>query len=405
MPPSSARCGHCQQPAPYQCPKCHVTYCSVPCYRNHAESCTEEFYRDRVEQIQAWQSHDTRKQTLQILQRVYQQQININDYVYGGGGDDDSDNDDDDDKQDYKDSWGRQELRELLDALETVDHDTVTRLVQAQPQLDASIKRDIQSGVLTKWLVQETWVPWWRPQRQGEQAHQQATLEPHVLYQAPIHQPILNEPSIDDRLLRVPLFSKLLRQTKGTPLLQYNLIDLIYAYCWTERLYFGQTLPEDAAHTFVTHASRVMAHKARYTSLPQVLHECTRASTASNSCNTPWDILCHDIVHLCRQGRAVLRALIIVQGWLQTARNWRKQAKQVEYYLSWAIDNQQHNHVNLYELSDQVEEWCTHWQHLDGMHHPIQELKLPTSVRSTPSPITPFITPIATTETKMKILS
>ncbi|KAI0030347.1 hypothetical protein K488DRAFT_54431 [Vararia minispora EC-137] len=36
MPPSGAKCKICRDsPSKYSCPRCHILYCSIPCYKTH----------------------------------------------------------------------------------------------------------------------------------------------------------------------------------------------------------------------------------------------------------------------------------------------------------------------------------------------------------------------------------
>ena len=50
---SSTRvCGICTtEKASYTCPRCFMVYCSLKCYKNHGEACTEEFSRDKVRAV------------------------------------------------------------------------------------------------------------------------------------------------------------------------------------------------------------------------------------------------------------------------------------------------------------------------------------------------------------------
>ena len=34
-----------QKASSYTCPRCHVRYCSLDCYKKHSAQCTEGFYR------------------------------------------------------------------------------------------------------------------------------------------------------------------------------------------------------------------------------------------------------------------------------------------------------------------------------------------------------------------------
>jgi HIT zinc finger len=85
----------CQHESRYNCPRCHLPYCSVECYRIHTSTtakrkdggtnpsssnssssspCTEEFYQNRVTEILRLEVVEKQDTTRQILNRHYQQQ-------------------------------------------------------------------------------------------------------------------------------------------------------------------------------------------------------------------------------------------------------------------------------------------------------------------------------------------
>ena len=42
-------CQVCQrEESKYACPKCSTPYCSLACYKNHGDLCTEGFYQSQV---------------------------------------------------------------------------------------------------------------------------------------------------------------------------------------------------------------------------------------------------------------------------------------------------------------------------------------------------------------------
>ena len=43
LPPAARRCG--ERAAEYTCPRCNARYCSLDCYKQHSDRCTEGFYR------------------------------------------------------------------------------------------------------------------------------------------------------------------------------------------------------------------------------------------------------------------------------------------------------------------------------------------------------------------------
>lgn len=72
-----AACRCRQHPSEYTCPRCNARYCSLDCYKQHSQRCTEGFYRDaavtELRSITARQ--DERQRMLEILQRLHQQEL------------------------------------------------------------------------------------------------------------------------------------------------------------------------------------------------------------------------------------------------------------------------------------------------------------------------------------------
>ncbi|KAG1665787.1 hypothetical protein FOA52_002882 [Chlamydomonas sp. UWO 241] len=58
----------------YTCPRCNVAYCSLPCFKQHGESCTESFYRDQVDgEMRGLLTNDADKRAvLSILKRFHE---------------------------------------------------------------------------------------------------------------------------------------------------------------------------------------------------------------------------------------------------------------------------------------------------------------------------------------------
>ncbi|KAF5843907.1 hypothetical protein DUNSADRAFT_29 [Dunaliella salina] len=65
-----------KQFARYICPRCNISYCGLPCYKQHSERCTEAFYREQaVGQLKGSKAdRSEKKKVLRALQRVQLQQ-------------------------------------------------------------------------------------------------------------------------------------------------------------------------------------------------------------------------------------------------------------------------------------------------------------------------------------------
>lgn len=62
----------------YICPKCNIAYCSIECYKSSAHlECSENFYKQCVEEELKAQHNNSelKKRTLDMLQRIYNQEV------------------------------------------------------------------------------------------------------------------------------------------------------------------------------------------------------------------------------------------------------------------------------------------------------------------------------------------
>ncbi|GIL52268.1 hypothetical protein Vafri_8173, partial [Volvox africanus] len=66
-----------RQYARYTCPRCNTGYCSLPCYKQHGERCTESFYKEQTEgELQNVRADDEQRRVMMdILKRFQQQQL------------------------------------------------------------------------------------------------------------------------------------------------------------------------------------------------------------------------------------------------------------------------------------------------------------------------------------------
>ena len=131
----------------YKCPKCAIAYCSLACYRQHGETCTESFY---AEQAQAELKsdvapHESRLEMLKTLQRLEE----TNDSDSG----DDDDDDGDDDNAAAMPPHDAERLARLLEAT-TIDESSLTNEERAEFRrllADGSLGAQLQAAPV-----------WWR---------------------------------------------------------------------------------------------------------------------------------------------------------------------------------------------------------------------------------------------------
>jgi hypothetical protein len=342
------QCMVCQENmSRYTCPQCQILYCSVVCYRNHTSNCTEAFYRTRAESILKLEASEQQDETSKILRRQYEDSL--------------------------IEETNEEELYELLLALENGETTQKELLSIMSPTTRATFEKDIQSESLQK-MVLDSWHPWWRREfvRSCDKLDE-ANDETHVLK------------TLDDRLLKISKFESLYKRGVTPPLLLYNLIDIVYATCWTLRLYHGVQnallVKVDAAATLLE-ASSVLSKDARYENLPTILGKCAAASTSQykKGCNSHWTILSIDCSLILTSHRLVGRALLEAIDILKAAykglkkdnkrkntssqnqiSELRKGRKKMEYFLSWSLHQSSRDFFGS-ELEIAIQEWVQHWK-------------------------------------------
>ncbi|XP_059655926.1 uncharacterized protein LOC132302935 [Cornus florida] len=221
--PSSSRiiCHVCQkQFSQYTCPRCNSRYCSLQCYKSHSLRCTESFMRENVvEELQHLQPDDESKQKmLDILKRFHSEE--------------DMDSMDEDDS--------------------TLSEETVQKFLSggqlSYDDLSAEEKKRLQramaSGELSKFI--EPWDPWWlKPSARTISLSQDGTqlVQPLINQETVISKQEYKESDQSHDIppgpeTPLPPVSKL-SSTEPSPLLAVHLVDIIYSYCFTLRLYNG----------------------------------------------------------------------------------------------------------------------------------------------------------------------
>lgn len=220
---SSSRiiCRVCQkQFSQYTCPRCNTRYCSLPCYKSHSLRCTKSFMRENVmEELQHLQPDDGSKQKmLDILKRFHSE--------------------DEADIMDEDDSLLSEEtIQKVLSGNQLSFED-----LSAEEK--KHFQRAVASGELSKLI--KPWEPWWsKPSAKYISLGQDGTqlVQPLVKEDTAVS----SEDGIEsDPLHDVPLgpdsplpsVSKL-SAAGPSPLLAVHLVDIMYSYCFTLRLYNG----------------------------------------------------------------------------------------------------------------------------------------------------------------------
>ncbi|WOG91642.1 hypothetical protein DCAR_0310892 [Daucus carota subsp. sativus] len=234
-PSSRIICRVCEkQFSQYTCPRCNTRYCSLHCYKSHSRSCTESFMRDNVvEELKQLEPNDATKQKMMaILQRFHtQEEIDNSDELLDSTPGDVTDS-----------NFSEVVIQKILSGgeiqVEDLSEDEKKRF-----------QRAVVSGELSRMI--EPWEPWWlKPSAKTIHLSEQGSrlVQPIVR-----HESIASKSEIveNDQSLHIPPgpetplppVSKL-SATAPSPLLAVHLVDIIYSYCFTLRLYNGEWLTD-----------------------------------------------------------------------------------------------------------------------------------------------------------------
>ncbi|XP_060206739.1 uncharacterized protein LOC132634728 [Lycium barbarum] len=207
-------CRVCQkQFSQYTCPRCNTRYCSLPCYKSHSLRCTESFMRENVmEELQHLQPDGGSKQKmLDILKRFHSE--------------------DEADIMDEDDSLLSEEtIQKVLSGNQISFEDLST-------EEKKHFQRAVASGELSKLI--KPWEPWWlKPSAKYISLGRDGTqlVQPLVRDDTAVDDPLHDIPLGPDSPL--PSVSKL-SAAGPSPLLAVHLVDIVYSYCFTLRLYNG----------------------------------------------------------------------------------------------------------------------------------------------------------------------
>ncbi|KAL3944292.1 MAG: hypothetical protein SGBAC_001637 [Bacillariaceae sp.] len=423
-----AICGICKKnQSRYVCPRSKIPYCSVECFQQLPSSSTEAFYENRAQSILQLETKEHQEDTLRMLNRQYQQQREE-----GVG----SDKDEEDVDMD--------ELKELLSILMTMNEEkdkneddskpatsakkSMEKLLSSMsPSLRAAFERDLQNGSLQKLALQE-WHPWWRQEFGNGNSDESGEISHEVVGISNIQ----TTKTLDERLMGIPNFNQLSK--KPNPQLLFHVLDIVYSYCWTLRLYYGlsniittqsaatnsqDSLATEAVTIFLSH-SLVLHQQStyQYSSIEEVLMRCTEASTKANDeCNTRWNVLVEDCSLLFSSrrfiGRSLIEAIDIVQAAVQDYKKQRKRRRQktdqgnekgqedqfekqiqtlrkvrkkLEFLIAWSNQAAELEEQDDNCISRRIEEWGRHWKNSDGEEE-LHELQIPTNTTGTKSAV------------------
>jgi hypothetical protein len=382
----SSMCRVCQQlEAKYTCPRCQLPYCSVDCYRNHNNnhnnnnsnentgldtSCAEKFYKSKVNAILALERLENQQGHQEILNRLYQKE-NIK-----GSADDVEDV--------VGDIMAEEDLYQLWSNLEELGEDATQTEIDKiiPPLLRNKFQRDLQQGK-AQHLVLKDWFPWWKNHlvvKSDEETNQDNSRD----------QTVRPKKTLDDRLLETPPFESLSNGRPPSPVLLFNVVNVLYSACFTLRLYYGVTnaslnAPTEAAATLISN-SAVLSRDARFLSLTEVLVYCSQGvKHDSTTISAPWDVLVGDVAMLVESHRLVGRTLLESVDILNAARKDIKRKneilstkpinpqnivflkqlgvlrKKIQFFLSWSQHREIKTLLKESKLKDGILSWKEEW--------------------------------------------
>ncbi|XP_054846915.1 zinc finger HIT domain-containing protein 2-like [Eublepharis macularius] len=273
-PAADPCCGLClAERAPYTCPRCHLRFCSVPCYREHG-SCAQDFQRRELQILLQGQREDPASQ-----RRLREALLRLQDLREPG----------DADTQLGLDPSVEQELWEQL-----------------SPEQRKCFQRLLNSGEISALLP--PWKPWWTGGSRGAVLVQELG-EPSETLHTPLQQPAPSQctgalqrphtpvplqetfqspPQPADASNPVPavpgVIAPLLSLTRSpvSPLVCFQLPNVLYAYAYSLALYNGdveedQLLPEFCET--VLDVSGALGAKQGFSSTAEALQAALQAIT------------------------------------------------------------------------------------------------------------------------------
>ncbi|XP_011022436.1 PREDICTED: zinc finger HIT domain-containing protein 2 isoform X2 [Populus euphratica] len=291
-PPSRFICHVCQkQFSQYTCPRCNSRYCSLHCYKSHSERCTESFMRENVmEEMKLMQSDEqTKRKMLDILKRFHSEEQE---------GMDDSMDDDDDDHEDGG----------------PINYDDLSAEEKKRFQ------RAVASGELSKLI--EAWDPWWlKSSSRTISLSKEGTRLIHPLAKEEAlssrqddgagDQPSEIPPGPDAPL---PPVRKLISR-EPSPFLAVHLVDIIYSYCFTLRLYNGDWQSDAiGSATVVLNVSSVLGQAGQPETVLEALSYCLERTCSPeyrNMGGLQFGLgLVEDVLHILSLGGPALICLL-----------------------------------------------------------------------------------------------
>ncbi|CAN1177971.1 Zinc finger HIT domain-containing protein 2 [Linum perenne] len=263
-PPSRIICHVCQkQFSQYTCPRCNSRYCSLQCYKSHSVRCTESFMRENVvgELKHMKTSDESKQKMLDILKRVHSEEEEMEAV------------DEDDDS-----FLSEQTIEKIASGGEIAFDDLST-------EERKRFERAIACGELSKFF--KPWDPWWlKPSARAISLGKEGTLLIQPLAEDQPSSSLQHNDGTQEESIELPPapqtplqpLSKLIA-TEPSPLLAIHLVDIIYSYCFTLRLYNGDWNSDAMGSvTVLLTVSQVLGQASQPENVMEALSYCLEQS-------------------------------------------------------------------------------------------------------------------------------
>ncbi|ELT96294.1 hypothetical protein CAPTEDRAFT_192100 [Capitella teleta] len=193
----------------YTCPRCNLAYCSVDCYKGVAHAdCSETFYKDCVMQGLAEMNagSEEKEKILETLQRLEDHNPVVDPEEFLEDGDEEED---------------------LAERIADLDLDDDADLIwqRLTPKEQKEFQEMMKDGRLGNMI--ETWTPWWMHKSKVRFIEEVGAASEDE----DIHPPIMKG---------IPPLSCLIKNGSPAPNLQYDIMNLLYAFVYIARLRNGE---------------------------------------------------------------------------------------------------------------------------------------------------------------------
>jgi hypothetical protein len=257
--------------AQYSCPRCQCAYCGVECYRKHGSTCTEAFFREHVLQhVKSRGDRHASEQRQQVEQMLLR---NLDDR----GKDEDliaalrSETSQDSDSQaNSDDEFGR--FAAALEQLDAGNLDaSLAALSDAQRE---EFFAALQSGSLAQLVDQ--WTPWWVSVRvPSVRRIADSCVRGTSLVQVLDDRGSVVDAVVDAELPELPTAPPAplasLTSRDASPLLCFNLLEILFAYAHTLRVVDGEWSLRAARQC--VRLSAVLSERALFRSVEHAIDE------------------------------------------------------------------------------------------------------------------------------------